>query len=148
MDELLGYRTRQRATFALGDELQHQVERRRSSRACAAVAVDGEYIGCRSHPRKPLAEGGEAFPVQCAAPSIEQARVRDYVRTEADAADGRAAPRDRAQPLRERRVAFACVARSGAGEQKVERARVVVDRCMNGNVNAIAGAHGPTVARE
>ena len=87
MDELLGHVVRKRAAVALGDELQHHVERRRSAGTSAAIPVDHEDVGRGADARKLFGERREALPVQRAAAAVEQAGAGEHIGAQADAAD-------------------------------------------------------------
>lgn len=64
MNELLGYVVRQFAAVAVGEDLQHHVQRGGSPRAGVAIAVDQEDFRGDPNARKLVGERGQAFPVQ------------------------------------------------------------------------------------
>jgi len=141
---------RELPAFALGNEVEHHVERGRASGARTAIAVDDKNVRSRADARKFLGECREALPVQRAAVDVEQTRAREHVGTQADASERRASMRQAAEPLAYRGIASTGVARSGADEQEIERG-AVADRPMHRDIDArcsrgLACRHANTVA--
>ncbi len=127
-DELLRYALRDpRAELGL-DEVQHQIERRRPTRAGEAVAVDGEELVADEHAGKFLAQRRNVLPVNGRAIIVEEPRARERIAAGAQRAQCDAPLGETAQRHEQRRRDRLADVHPAADEQDVERFELIEHR--------------------